>query len=127
MKAVTLLTVAALLPACAAGAKPTRSECIVGYQLDWRSVHAERADVLNQMEIPHDLSRRVALAGASFGTGDVVFFQFSQGCDTKTEKAAEILAYWKDKLRKLPDFVPITGAVRPGLQTIELVGPHWRD
>jgi hypothetical protein len=127
MKAAILLTFAAFLPTCTALAKPTRAECIVGYRLDWRSVKAERADVLNQMDIPNDLARRVALAGVSFGTGEAVFLQFSQGCETKNAKAAEILGYWKTKTRQLPEFVPMTDVIRPGLQTIEIQGPHWRD
>lgn len=127
MKAAILLTFAALLPVCPALAKPTRAECIVGYQLDWTPVKVKRADVLNQMEIPNDLARRVALAGASFGTGDAVFLQFSQGCEAKSAKAAEILGYWQTKTRQLPTFVPITESIRPGLQTIEIRGPHWRD
>ncbi|MFC3676769.1 hypothetical protein [Ferrovibrio xuzhouensis] len=112
-------------------AKPRRADCITGYDLDWSSVSEERHDVLRQMS---DLLRGSGWpAGTSMGgvmfqdDWSRIYFQFSENCDRKWEQSEGFFHAWFAKGIRLPEHHRIAEPIQPSPNTIDLVGPHWRD
>ena len=112
-----------------APAKPTRSECIVGFNLDWSQVKSDRNDVLNSfVNWPLGSPRIGRLTAMSISLdGSQIYFQFNKNCYKSDEMAATLIGYWRSKGLDLPRFERIAGTIGPSTQTIDVRGPYWRD
>jgi hypothetical protein len=119
----------ALAPVGHADSRPTRSECIVGFRLDWSSVKADRHDVRNSLRMEPQLLQRIEAFAASTinPDGTRMYLQFKRDCDKKQDLAAQVIAFWQSKSMDLPRFERIDEPIVPSLDTIEATGPSWRD
>ncbi len=109
--------------------KPTRSECIIGYDLDWTGVKADPYDALETMSrlrIEHQKSKR--LAGMSVRSGGAkIYLQFKSRCESKEQMATELIRFWRSQDLDLPDFERLPDPIKPSPDTIDRRGPYWRD
>ena len=109
--------------------KPTRSECIIGFNMDWSQVKSDRYDVSNSFVDMPPGNRRIARL-TSFAMSDDItqlYFQFSDDCNKKAEMAATLVEYWRSEGLDLPRFERIEGTITPSVQAIDVQGPFWRD
>lgn len=130
--------------ACAheAEQKPPRSECIVGFRLDWSGVDANRGDVLESIRDSVFASiresflerRQPSIPLATVATPDVatpkfdhLYLLFYDNCKNRHELAQQVLNSWQGLNVPLPRFVPIDGVICPSPRTIARRGPHWSD
>ena len=132
MMAGAFLACLTLLAASASGyaeSRPARSECIVGFSLDWSKVKADRHEVRNSLYIgPEGRQRIVALAATAINRdGTRLYLQFRRDCEKKQEMAAEVMRFWRSKGLDLPTFERINEPIAPSPDTIEVWGPSWRD
>jgi hypothetical protein len=113
----------------AAAQKPTRSECIVGFDLDWSRVVTNRHDILNSLfdKPTIDPKTKVSVAVAVSTNGTRLYLQFRDQCSRKVEMAANLVAFWRSEGLELPVFDPIKGPIIPSPTTIDVQGPHWSD
>jgi hypothetical protein len=113
--------------AAAAEQKPTRSECIIGFRLDWSQVKDELASN-NAMGSPTGDKRIEALAGMMKSLdGERLYLQFRSDCDRKLEMALRVIDLWRSEGIDLPKFERILDPIMPSTRTIDLRGPAWRD
>jgi hypothetical protein len=112
-----------------ADTRPTRSECIIGFRLDWSQVKADRHEVHNALSLgPEGMQKieaRPAIKQSLDGTR--LYFQFERNCETKQDLAAGAIAFWRSKGLDLPRFERIEEPIVPSPETIEVWGPAWRD
>lgn len=108
--------------------KPTRSECIAGFELDWSKVKSDKWDIANQWRRPLGAHTIKPLSLMSL-TEDRsrLYFVFAEDCDKKREMAAAVIDYWATLSGEMPRFVWIAGPIIPSLQTVEFEGRYWRD
>jgi len=109
--------------------RPTRSDCIVGFRLDWSQVKADRHEVRNSLHLGFEGAQRIGTSAAIAISliGAHVYLQFPRDCDKKEELAAEVIAFWRSKGLDLPRFERIEEPIVPSTKTIEVWGPSWRD
>lgn len=108
--------------------KPTRSECIVGYELDWGNVKKDRRDVVNSIAALQHTMRVDSLAGLRFTPSQVALYMiFWSDCGKKWEMSSSQLDVWRENGIELPEFKRIEGLILPSLDTIDVQGPYWRD
>lgn len=109
--------------------RPMRSECIIGFQLDWSQVKAGRHGVRNSLHLGPEGAQRIkaqpAIAISQDGTR--LYLQFRHDCEKKQDLAAEVMAFWQSKALDLPRFERIRGPIAPSPDTIEVWGPSWKD
>jgi hypothetical protein len=101
--------------------RPTRSECLIGYDLDWSKVGTERRVVRNAMAYQPEGDRRiVALAGYGLNLeGTRLYVQFKQDCDKKAEMAAALIAFWESEGLDLPAFNRLAEPIVPSTRTMD--------
>ncbi len=108
--------------------RPTRSECIIGFTMDWSKVKADRNDVRNSMFWPEGSQRIEPLAGTAISLdGTRLYLQFAHDCDDKEEMAEALMAYWRAEGLDLPKFARIDEPIVPSTETIDQRGPSWSD
>lgn len=112
-----------------AAEKPTRSECIAGFRLDWSQVKSNRHDVRNSFaHLPLGSQRIVRITALAISQdGSQLYFQFKNNCEKKAEMAAILIEYWRSEGLDLPRFERIGGTITPSTETIDVRGPDWRD
>jgi hypothetical protein len=117
-----------LLPAMA-GPKPTRSECIIGYKMDFSDVKADPADIRNSLDFRHDNAAWwEILAGYGFNMdGTRLYLQFARDCDKKAEMTEELIEFWRSKELELPKFERLKEPIIPSPWTIDIQGEAWID
>lgn len=109
--------------------KPTRRECIVGFNLDWSRIKSDRHDVRNSLRDWPSESQRIAdLTAMSISLdGSKIYFQFRKNCYKREEMTTALIGYWRSKGLDLPRFERIEGTVTPSTRTIDVSGLDWRD
>ena len=109
--------------------KPTRSECIVGFNLDWSQVKSDRHDVRNSFrDWPSGSRRIVNLTAMSISLdGSRIYFQFRNDCYKRDEMAATLIGYWQSKACISQGSERIERTITPSTRTIDVRGPSWRD
>lgn len=121
------LSILACSPTVAQG-KPTRSECIIGFRLDWSQVPIDRRDIANAIAETNRTERIETLAGLAFqASHSELYLMFRSGCEAKAQLASEQIDRWRRKGLNLPDFEQIQDPIIPSTETIDIQGPHWRD
>jgi hypothetical protein len=109
-----------------AESRPTRSECIVGFDLDWSRVSDIHSAKISLFAIPPDSFPD--LAGFGFDkTGTRFYLQFKRNCSDKTRMSNDIIGYWQKKSVSVPVLKRINDIIVPSLETIDLSGPYWAD
>jgi hypothetical protein len=130
LKSLTLACIASLILSPAmAGPKPTRSECIIGFKLDWSGVKGDPADVRNSWDFRHDDPAwwEVFAGYVISPQGKRLYLQFAKDCDRKAEMAAELIESWRSKHLELPNFERLKEPIIPSPWTIDIQGEAWRD
>jgi hypothetical protein len=109
--------------------KPTRSECIIGFNMDWSKVKSDRYLVRNSFVHMPPGNRRIARLTSRAMSDDRtrLYFQFAYDCEKQAEMAATLIEYWRSEGLDLPRFERIEGTITPSVQTIDVQGPFWRD
>lgn len=121
---VVSAAIAAALAACSVPSeKPTRTECIVGYRLDWSGVKADPNDVLNKLWVPPRTNAALVISI----DGSRLYLQFRERCYERSERAAALINHWKQSGTTLPEFIRIQADIAPSVETIDVRGPSWRD
>lgn len=123
------------LAACDVEQKPTRSECITGFRMDWSGVRTPREDVIHAM---FD-ARPVGAAKKPMGLDPLVsmtvpwrnrhelYLQFSRECKKKWEMFDRLIAIWRAAGLDLPKFERMPEPIVPSPDAIDLRSPSWRD
>ena len=115
-------------PAVASAGKPTRSECTIGFRLDWSGVATQHNLVRNEMDGPSGAERIEPLTAMGFTLDrSALFLLFKSDCDSKQEMAAALIKYWRSKSLDLPAFERIPDPITHSPSTIDVHGPHWSD
>lgn len=109
--------------------KPSRSDCITGFSVDWSRLQEDRHDVKNRMRIrPYELGELGPLAAIVWAhTGGEVYLQYSEDCSRKADFAQRLMSLWKDRGMNLPIFSRIDDPIVPSTSTIDVRGDAWRD
>jgi hypothetical protein len=118
-----------LLAAGCSDSRPTRSECIIGFRLDWSKVAADQHAIRNSLGLrPIGDQRIVALSGMAITPdGKELYLQFNRDCDEKAGMAAALIAFWRSEGLDLPVFNRLAEPIVPSTRTMDLKGPDWRD
>lgn len=113
----------------ASSVTPSRSECIIGYQLDWSQVQEDHHAVRNGMRALPDSRHEIeSLAGMVISKdGRKLYFQFKNLCDDKIRISKEIIDFWISEGMDIPKLSRIPDPIVPSLETIDIRGLHWRD
>ena len=107
---------------------PSRSECMVGYRLDWTNVQEDRADVANSIaEANRPLADRTLASLMFQEKHSELYLIFKEGCGEKASKASALFDGWRKNGVDLPDFRRIPDPILPSLRTLDVRGPYWRD
>ena len=127
---LTVLSLALVLSVSAcADEKPKRSECIIGYALDWTNVKTDPYEVHEAMfdwRLRH--GGRGQLAGMAVSLdGSMLYFQYRSRCEKKQQLATELIRFWRSQDLDLPAFERLPDPITPSPDTIDLKGPDWRD
>lgn len=121
----------AALIVCGCGQElPTRSECIIAYNLIWSVEMDERHDAIEAMFPPQrGFDSIVPLAGVSAPTDRKrLYLQFGKDCAQKENFAEIMIEYWRSKhIKGLPEFYRIPDPIYPSMATIDLRGDSWSD
>lgn len=134
MIACLLLTfLLAPLPSTAvlASGKPSRSECIAGYRIEWPDLARDRHGIVNS--IADDGFRRSVpdsglIAAIAFNENHTaLYFQLVRECQRKWEVSQAFLDAWKGAKEDVPLFSGISGVIVPSPSTIDVQGEYWRD
>jgi hypothetical protein len=113
-------------PVISAVQKPTRTECIIGFNLDWSDVRANRSDVRNALDRPFGQNRIEALAAMFISRDGLrLYLQFAHNCHEKQQMANALIAFWRSQGLDLPRFVRIEDPIVPSPSTIDVRGPAW--
>jgi hypothetical protein len=113
-----------------AGLKPARSECIIGYKMDFSGLKAHHADITNAMTDYfgrpgwEEVFPGFAISGVH---GDRLYLQYDHDCDKKVELAAKLIEMWRTEGLALPKFERLKEPIIPSPWTIDLQGSPWRD
>ena len=109
--------------------KPTRSECIIGYALDWTGVDPDPYDALETMSrVRIEHRKNPLLAGMSVRSGgSKLYLQYKSRCENKEQMATELIRFWRSQDLDLPEFEQLPDPIRPSPDTIDRQGPYWRD
>lgn len=109
--------------------RPTRSECIIGYALDWTGVKADLHEVRQAMfDWPPGDERIGPVAGMSLKPdGSRLYLQYRSRCEKKQQMAIALIGFWRSKNLDLPAFKRLPDPIIPLPRTIDLKGPDWRD
>jgi hypothetical protein len=112
--------------------RPTRSECIIGFYLDWAQVKADRHDVRNAFVLTPEEMQRLYVSHVTFGlaidaVGSHLYFQFHENCEKKADQADKIISVWRSRGLDLPRFDRMRDPIEPSPDTIDDRGPSWRD
>ena len=108
--------------------KPTRSDCIAGFELDWSNVKSSRWDIANQWGRPlgaHTIEPLTIVALHSDRSR--LYLVFVEDCDKKREMAQSVIDYWASVSSEMPRFIWIEGPIIPSSKTVEFEGRYWRD
>jgi hypothetical protein len=109
-------------------AKPTRSECIAGFDLDWSHVKSSRWDIANHWDRPLGADTIQPLTIISLEEDrSRLYLVFWKDCDKKREMAASLIDYWTRLSIEMPTFAWIAPPIAPSLKTVEFEGRYWRD
>jgi hypothetical protein len=128
MKLVVAAVFCVAFAASKACAKPTRSECIAAFQLDWSSVQSNQADVLNALEWPRGTARIKPLTAMAVSPDRRhLYLQFLENCERKWEMADALFLHWHSLRLDLPKFERVKTPVVPSPWTIDVKGSHWSD
>ncbi|MBP6817715.1 MAG: hypothetical protein KBC46_00275 [Ferrovibrio sp.] len=133
-----LLAALVVLAACGAGLlfgnlqaaeKPSRTECIAGYKLDWSTVTKDRQYEIGNSLVPlrrdGPLKNLVAMI---FSNGrERLYFQYASDCSQKWQISEELLLYWQNREHDFPPFERIAEPILPSPTTIDVKGLSWRD
>jgi hypothetical protein len=113
-----LLPIAVLLFAMgdnmvAANTLPARTECIVGFDLDWSKVRTDALAIRNAMNVPPwDRWRVGPLAAIVISSdGSHMYLQYERDCEDRSELADKLILYWKERNPRLPEFRHIEGPI----------------
>lgn len=108
--------------------RPLRSDCIVGYELDWSSVKGSRTASRNALTVAKYSSRIGAVAALAISPDSKrLYLQFESNCDNKVAMATALIALWRSDGLALPGLKFIPGRIEPSIDTIEVGGPSWKD
>ena len=127
---LTLLILALVVAGSAiADRKPTRSECIIGYALDWTGVKTDAHQVRLTMSDWFQGHEKVgSLAGMTMKPdGSRLYLQYGNRCENKQQMATNLIEYWRSQELDLPAFERLPDPITPSPHTIDLKGPDWRD
>jgi hypothetical protein len=128
MKSALAAALCVALAASAVSAKPTRSECIAAFQLDWAPVRSDQADVLNALEWPRGAARIKPLTAMGVSLDRrLLYLQFLENCERKWEMAYALIRHWRSLGLDLPKFERVNTPVVPSPWTIDVKGSHWSD
>jgi len=110
------------------GSTPTRSECIIGFNLDWSEVVADHHTVRNSFgDRPAGEQRIRALAAMTISVdGTRIYLQFKMECEKRLEMAAALIDFWRSEGLDIPVFMRIKDPIIPSPDTIDARGPYWR-
>jgi Rap1a immunity proteins len=107
--------------------KPTRTECIIGYDLDWSAVK-DQTSVRNSTGDLTAASFNKNLAGLMFShDGSQLFLQYKDQCDNKRQMTDELIHCWQSHGLDLPKMTLITAPIKISPSTIDIEGPEWSD
>ncbi len=109
--------------------RPTRSECIIGYSVDWSVVKADHNEVRNAFTTTpggHRLFHALSAMGIS-DAGDRLYLQFNRDCGNKQNYAEKLINRWKSDGLDIPKFTRIPDPIVPSPKTIDVAGRYWRD
>jgi len=112
-----------------ADSRPTRSECIIGYQLDWSAVKEDPYSVRRQMfNWPPPNEWPFAVAAMTMPSGNqYLYMQMKSNCENKSEEAKRLMLYWRENNIPLPEFFEIKEKIEPSIETIYGEGTYWSD
>ena len=126
--------IACLIPVSAVSdERPTRSDCIIGFVVDWKRVTADRYEIREGIfDAMYDWRRTYGstddLAGMILKPdGSRLYLQYRRRCEDKQEMATDLIGFWWSKGLDLPEFERLPGPITPSTDTIDLRGPEWRD
>ncbi|RLA42609.1 MAG: hypothetical protein DRR42_23120 [Gammaproteobacteria bacterium] len=124
-----MLMATAKLPASEEEQLPTRSECIVGANLEWNSgvTLAARRGILRRLSdmiADENIDNLVAIR---FQEINEIYAIFSANCDQKDEVFVSFIRSAQARDNSLPVVRLINDQIEPGPDTILAYGPHWED
>lgn len=136
--AILLITLATVLAACSSSSSsdvPRRSDCIVKIALQWPVDISprEQEKTIDQMSSAMLFAR--AKGGPNLNPGqafpnhrrDLLFLQFERECESRVRNAQELMEYVRTRVPTAPLFSVSHEVIQPGVDTIDLWGPPWRD
>ncbi len=117
-----------VLVAAASAGKPTRSECTIGFRVDWTNVVTQHNLVHNEMFDLLRTTKTTSLAAMGFDeSSSRLYMLFKSDCGKKREMAADLIDFWHSKGLDLPTFERIPDPIIHSPSTIDVRGPHWSD
>lgn len=107
--------------------KPSRSDCIIGFELDWSHVRNTN-QTRNSMTLPIGKRRVKEIAARSLELdGSRIYFQSSKLCADKQRQAESVIRYWHDEGLDLPKFSKIQREISLNEPPIQVSGRSWSD
>ena len=113
----------------AADDRPMRSDCIIGYSLDWTHVGADHYEVRESMFdlLPMHGNTSSLAAMLLKPDGSEIYFQYLQHCEDKQKMASDLIKFWRSTDLDIPRFERLPEPIIPSPDTIDRSGPYWRD
>jgi hypothetical protein len=119
---VVVMSILLVMTSTVAAAKPTRTECIIGYDVDWTGIADQRAVRAAILEfVKHK-------AAATFSSDVSKFYaQYREQCDEKQQISEDMFHALQSKGLVLPKFNRIPDPIEISPSTIDLKGLSWSD
>jgi len=121
---------------CADDIAPSRSECITRIEFKWSEQSAEdKATIISNFNdefVRHYVTKvhKNAIPPSSAIQGDnqqYIYLQYTEECGSKVDTSKFLVNEVREVISDLPQILFTEETFEPGLKTILVSGPYWRE
>lgn len=136
LKAVALATTVGVSSCSAQAPLPNREDCIVKFDLQWQAGTTDLARETALTQMIGQMQSWVGLQGSGtllpslsvpLQSRSEMYLQFPERCDERFDIAQRLVTFSLVGVEGAPVAVVSQDRIEPGLATIDLRGPHWRN
>lgn len=137
MKLVLCLLLYALtLSACADSAKYSREQCIVRVNIEWAKISSNDKESMVRLitdsirQAPDMGFNKIPASSTIQGKNrEFIYYQHEDDCQNRILNMERLLSYVQESVNNvaLPNMSVDPGSFKPGVDTIRLSGPNWKD
>ena len=124
------------LSACAESPKYSREQCIVRVNIEWADTSPNDKETMIRLitdsirKAPDMGFNKVPASSAIQGENrEFIYYQHEDDCENRISNMEKLLSYVREDNSNLilPVIMVDLGGFKPGVETIRVSGPNWKD